>query len=79
MKTPITDHTLTPQAFTDALEALGWKQSDFSRRTGLTQQTPSRWANGVTPIPLWVGEYLGLLQEVQRLHAAFLAPVKASE
>ena len=68
MKTPITESTMTPEAFTAALAALGWKQSDFCRKSGVTKQTPSRWANGLTPVPAWVPAYLGAMQEIKRLH-----------
>jgi transcriptional regulator with XRE-family HTH domain len=73
MKTPITTATLTPQQFTAALAALGWKQSDFCRKTGVSKQTPSRWALGQTPIQPWVGAYLGAMLDIKRLHAAYIA------
>ena len=63
---------MTPDAFTAALAALGWKQSDFCRKSGVTKQTPSRWANGLTPVPAWVPAYLGAMQEIKRLHAAYI-------
>lgn len=65
---------MTPDDFTAALAALGWKQSDFCRKTGMTKQTPSRWANGLTPIPLWVAAYLGAMQDIKRLHLAYIDP-----
>ena len=65
---------MTPAEFTAALAALGWKQSDFCRKTGLTKQTPSRWANGLTPIQPWVPAYLGAMLEIKRLHAAYVDP-----
>ena len=76
MKTTNPDNTMSPDQFTAALAALGWKQSDFCRKAGVTKQTPSRWANGLTPIPAWVPAYLGLLGELQRLHTAYLVPPK---
>lgn len=73
----ITDHrTLTPEQFAQALAALGWKQTDFVRRTGLTTGTVSRWATGQVAIPLWAGEYLGALQELAALHAKYIKPLK---
>ena len=75
-----TDHrTLTGEQFAQALAALGWKQTDFVRRTGLTTGTVSRWATGQVAVPLWVGEYLGALQELAALHARYVKPLKASE
>ncbi len=77
MKANNTETTMNPEQFTAALAALGWKQSDFCRKSGVTKQTPSRWANSLTPIPAWVPAYLGLLLELQRLHAAYLVPPTA--
>lgn len=74
MKTPITETTMSPDAFTAALAALGWKQSDFCRKSGVTKQTPSRWANGLTPVPAWVPAYLGAMQEIKRLHQVYIEP-----
>jgi len=65
---------MTPDDFTAALIALAWKQADFCRKTGVTKQTPSRWANGLTPIPLWVAAYLGAMQDIKRLHLAYIDP-----
>lgn len=73
MKTPITTTTFTPEQFTAALAALGWKQSDFCRKTGVSKQTPSRWALGQTPIQPWVGAYLGAMLDIKRLHTAYIA------
>jgi len=74
MKTTVTESTMSPEEFTAALAALGWKQSDFCRKTGVTKQTPSRWANGQTPVPLWVGAHLGAMLEIKRLHQAYIEP-----
>ena len=63
---------MTAQEFTDALEALQWKQSDLARRLDLDKNTPSRWANGRTPVPGWAGEYLRAMRALQRLHAEFV-------
>lgn len=79
MKTPITDATMRPEEFTAALAALGWKQSDFCRKTGVTKQTPSRWANGQSPIPPWVRAYLGAMEDLAALHSKYLATTKADE
>jgi hypothetical protein len=57
-----------------ALAALGWKQSDLWRNAGLNKDTPSRWLSGKTPIPLWLGAYLGALLEIRRLHEKYLRP-----
>ena len=64
---------LTPEQFDQALGALGWKAVDFTRKAGLVPNTAWRWRKGLAPIPLWVGEYLGAMLEIQRLHARFVA------
>ena len=70
---------MTPNEFTQALDALDWKQSDFCRMAGLDKNTPSRWVTVRTPIPAWVPKHLGLLLELQRLRAAYLVPPKGDE
>ena len=65
---------MTPEQFTAALAALGWKQSDFCRKAGVSKQTPSRWVNGLTPIPDWAPAYLGAMQEIKRLHQVYIEP-----
>jgi DNA-binding transcriptional regulator YiaG len=67
-------HTVSPEYFREALQALRWKQSDFVRRVGCAKNTASRWAQGVTPIPAWVGVHLALLIEVEKLHGRFVRP-----
>ena len=74
MKTLNAETIMSPDAFTAALAALGWKQSDFCRKAGVTKQTPSRWANGLTPVPAWVPAYLGAMQEIKRLHQVYIEP-----
>lgn len=64
---------MSPEQFTEALAALGWKQSDFCRKTGVSKDTPSRWAAGKTPIQAWVPAYLGAMQDLAALHAKYLA------
>jgi hypothetical protein len=70
---------MTIEEFDAALSALGWKVSDFCRATGLHRNTPSRWRNDAVPVPAWVPKHLGLLLELQRLHAAYLVPHEASQ
>ena len=67
---------MTPDEFAAALAALGWKQSDFCRKVGVTPNTPSRWMVGTTPIPAWVPAYLGAMQDLAALHAKYIAPSK---
>lgn len=74
MRRTTTDATLTPQEFTDALAALGWKQVDFARRTGLTPNAISRWATGKDPAPLWATAYLEAMLDLAALHRKYLAP-----
>ena len=65
--------------FDGALAELGWKVSEFCRATGLHRNTPSRWRNEGVEIPGWVPKHLGLLLELQRLHAAYLVTPKGDE
>ena len=65
---------MTIDEFDNALFALGWKVSEFCRATGLHRNTPSRWRNEGVEIPGWVPKHLGLLLELQRLHAVYLVP-----
>lgn len=67
---------MTPEEFSAALDSLGWKQSDFCRKTGVTPNTPSRWTTEKTPIPAWVPAYLGAMQDLAMLHAKYIAPSK---
>ncbi len=59
------------QEFKGALAALGWKQSDLARKTGLHRNTISGWAQDGAP--LWVSEYLGALLGIKRLHDSHIA------
>lgn len=73
-RTP-TDATLTPDQFTNALSAIGWKQSDFARRTGLSVSAVNRWATGQAPAPLWATAYLEAMLDLAALHRKYLAPL----
>lgn len=64
---------ITPEAFDRALSDLGWKATDFCRKAGIVPNTAWRWRKGHAPIPVWVGEYLGAILEIQRLHARFVS------
>ena len=70
---------MTIDEFDGALAELGWKVSEFCRATGLPRNTPTRWRNEGVEIPGWVPKHLGLLLELQRLHAAYLVPPKGDE
>lgn len=58
-----------------ALDTLGWKQSDLARKLGMTAGAVSRWATG-EPIPVWLAEYLRVMQELDRLHRLYVKPPK---
>jgi transcriptional regulator with XRE-family HTH domain len=58
---------MTAEEFVIALEELGWKQSDFCRMADVDKNTPSRWVNGVTPIPGWAARFLAMALEIKRL------------
>jgi transcriptional regulator with XRE-family HTH domain len=70
---------MTSDQFLQALAQLGWKQSDFCRKTGLTAQTPSRWVNGHGSIPAWVDHFLGAMLDLAALHRKYLAPLPARQ
>ncbi|MBN9407227.1 MAG: helix-turn-helix transcriptional regulator [Burkholderiales bacterium] len=77
MKRTTSDASLSPEQFTRALDALGWKQTDFARRTGLSLSAVNRWATGQAPAPLWAAAYLGAMLDLASLHAKYLAPLPA--
>ncbi len=58
-----------------ALDALSWKQIDLARKLGMTAGAVSRWATG-EPIPVWLAEYLRVMQELDRLHRLYVRPPK---
>jgi transcriptional regulator with XRE-family HTH domain len=59
----------------ESLDALGWKQVDLARKLGMTAGAISRWATG-EPIPVWLAEYLRVMQEIDRLHKLYVRPPK---
>ena len=61
-----------------ALDNLGWKQSELARKLGITAGAVSRWATG-EPIPVWLAEYLRVMQELDRLHKVYVKPPKAAK
>ncbi|QJW84350.1 helix-turn-helix transcriptional regulator [Ramlibacter terrae] len=63
---------VTPEAFRAALAELGWSQTFFADAFGCAVGTVSRWANGVNVIPPWVGVFLSLPLEIQRLHFRYV-------
>ena len=65
---------MTADEFSGALINLGWKQADLCRRVAVTKSTASRW--GQDGPPAWVGEYLGVMLELDRLHRLFVRPPK---
>lgn len=58
---------MTPDEFDAALKELGWKQSDFCRIADVDKNTPSRWMNGLTPIPGWAVKFLEMAGEIKRM------------
>lgn len=69
---------MTPEQFAQALDALGWTQAEFCRKTGVSRNTPSRWTLGDAPIASWVPAYLEAMQDLARLHAKYIAPERPS-
>jgi transcriptional regulator with XRE-family HTH domain len=74
MKRPINADTLSPEQLADALAQLGWKQTDFAHRTGVTAATVSTWTTGKAPAPLWATAYLEAMLDLAMLHRKYLAP-----
>lgn len=66
---------MTPEQFKAALKELGWSQSEFGRKAGLTPTTVSRYALGENEVPLWAERYLGIACDIQRLHASYIKPI----
>lgn len=48
------------------LSALGWTQKRLADRLGVEPDTVGRWANGRTPVPGYVVEYLRVVAIVVR-------------
>ena len=77
MQRTVNANTLRPDQFVDALAELGWKQTDFARRTGVTFNTANAWANGRTPAPQWATAYLDAMLDIARLYRKYAAPLPA--
>lgn len=75
MKRAINSTTLTGTAFASALSAIGWKQTDFARRTGVTPATVNAWVNDRAPAPPWATAYLEAMLDLAALHRKYLAPL----
>ena len=65
---------MTASEYLEALQSLGWKQSDLCRRVDVSKNTASRW--GQDGPPRWVGEYLRVMMELDRLHRLYVRPPK---
>lgn len=65
---------MTGEEMKASLVELGWKQVDLCRRIEMNKNTVSAWA--VSGPPAWVGEYLGAVLAIDRLHQEFVRPVK---
>lgn len=63
---------MTGDEFRQALDELGWKQSDFCRKAGVHRNSVSGWV--VEGPPQWASEYLRALLAINALHAAFILP-----
>ena len=65
---------MTASEYLEALQSLGWKQSDLCRRVDVSKNTASRW--GQEGPPAWVGEYLGVMLALDSLHKLYIRPPK---
>ena len=78
MKRPVNASMIAPSEISEALAILGWKQTDFARRTGITPATVNAWINGRAPAPPWAAAYLGAMLDLNALYRKYLAPLPAS-
>ena len=69
-----TPKTMTGAKFQIALDALGWQQTEFARRTGTSPDTINRWCNGRQPIPAWAVAHVELLLAGKEFFANHVAP-----
>ena len=65
---------VTIEELEQGLRALGWKGSDFCRKTGVSRTTVSRWVNGHTPVPEWVPSYLAAMAAIKQLYESTVLP-----
>lgn len=70
---------MTAEELKQALQALGWKQSELARRVDVGDSTASHWATGDTPVPGPVAAYLGMALEIDRLHRQYVRPIKPAK
>jgi transcriptional regulator with XRE-family HTH domain len=63
---------MTGNEFKERLAAIGWKQADFARSTGITPASVSGWAND-NPIPEWVDSYLRMAETLRTIIKTFRA------
>lgn len=61
---------MTGDELKERLAAIGWKQADFTRATGISKVSVSNWANG-HPIPEWVDSYLRMAETLRTLIKTF--------
>ncbi len=59
---------MTPKSFRDTLERQGLTQIALAKLVHTHEQTVSRWANGVHPVPGGVRAFLELRQQKRKTH-----------
>lgn len=69
-----TPKTMTGDQFAQALDDLGWTQTEFARRTGTSPDTINRWCNGRQPIPTWAQRHVELLLAAAEFHRQHIEP-----
>lgn len=62
--------------FTEALAALGIRQSAYARLIEVTGKSVSAWATGRVPVPGVVARHLEVLAALNALHAAHVLGLK---
>lgn len=60
--------------FREALQAIGWKQSDFARAMGLHRNSVSDWCSEAGQPPIWAQRYVQLLAKLKALALEHIEP-----
>lgn len=63
---------MTAEGLKQTLDAFEWRQADLARKLRVSPNTVSRWASDGPPA--WVGEYLQVMLELDRLHRLYIRP-----
>jgi ribosome-binding protein aMBF1 (putative translation factor) len=59
---------LTPDEYTEALDAIGWSPHRLAQRLGVHETRTRRWGTGAYPVPENVAKWLRHLARVHEVH-----------